>query len=403
MSVKSAPAWAYSLPYSLALMVPFDLLASLAMDVYLPVVPSMPAALGASPALVQFTLTAYMLLLGLGQLIFGPLSDKFGRRPVVLCGAATFAAASFLLAGATGGSAFLGLRIVQALGASAMLVGVFATVRDVYADRPEGTTIYGLFSAMLAFVPAVGPILGAIIALAWGWRAIFFSLGVLATCALIHAWLRWPETGPATGARHGQRVPSILGSLSFWVYTVGFATAMGAFFVFFSVAPRILIGVAGWGQLSFSLAFSSVALVMVLATRFIGIFVTRWGIPGCFVRGILVIAAGAGVLALSSGSTHWMFIAVVLPMWLIAVGIVLVVAVTANGALEAFSDAAGMAVALYYGIQSVIVSALGTLMVLMLDGDTARPLVAYCLLMVCVSMAGYAVLKRRLSSLPEKK
>lgn len=395
MPVKSAPVWAYSLPYSLVLMAPFDLLASLAMDVYLPVVPSMPAALGAGPALIQLTLTAYMLVLGLGQLMFGPLSDRIGRRPVVLGGAATFALASFLLAGASGGYAFLGLRILQALGASAALVAVFATVRDVYADRPEGASIYGLFSAMLAFVPAVGPMLGAIIALAWGWRAIFVWLGILATLAFIHAWLRWPETRPATGARQDRPLLSILGSLSFWVYTVGFATAMGAFFVFFSIAPRILIGRAGWSQLAFSLAFSSVALIMIFVTRFIGTFVRRWGIPGCFRRGVLVIAGGAVVLALSAGSTQPGFIVVVIPMWLIAVGIVMVAGITANGALEGFSDMAGMAVALYYGIQSVIVGGVGTLMVLMLDGDTAWPLVAYCLLMACISMAGYAVLKRR--------
>lgn len=395
MPVKSAPAWAYSLPYSLVLMAPFDLLASLAMDIYLPVVPSMPAALGAGPALIQLTLTAYMLVLGLGQLVFGPLSDRVGRRPVVLGGAAAFAVASFLLAGASGGHVFLGLRILQALGASAALVAVFATVRDVYADRPQGASIYGLFSAMLAFVPAVGPILGAIVALAWGWRAIFFSLGVLASLALIHAWLRWPETRPAAGARQDRRVLTILGSLSFWVYTGGFATAMGAFFVFFSIAPRILIGTAEWGQLAFSLAFSSVALVMIFATRFIGALVNRWGIAGCFVRGVWVIAGGAGVLALSSGPVPPGFTAVVLPMWLIAVGIVMVAGVTANGALEGFSDVAGMAVALYYGIQSVIVGGLGTLVVLILDGDTVWPLVAYCLVMGCFSLAGHAVLKRR--------
>ncbi len=395
MPVKSAPAWAYSLPYSLVLMAPFDLLASLAMDIYLPVVPSMPAALGAGPALVQWTLTAYMLVLGLGQLVFGPLSDRVGRRPVVLGGAATFAVASFLLAGASGGHVFLGLRILQALGASAALVAVFATVRDVYADRPQGASIYGLFSAMLAFVPAVGPILGAIVALAWGWRAIFFSLGVLASLALIHAWLRWPETRPAAGARQDRRVLTILGSLSFWVYTGGFATAMGAFFVFFSIAPRILIGTAEWDQLAFSLAFSSVALVMIFATRFIGALVNRWGIAGCFVRGVWVMAGGAGVLALSSGPVPPGFIAVVLPMWLIAVGIVMVAGVTANGALEGFSDVAGIAVALYYGIQSAIVGGLGTLVVLMLDGDTVWPLVAYCLVMCGISLAGHAVLKRR--------
>ncbi|WP_312996474.1 CmlA/FloR family chloramphenicol efflux MFS transporter [Achromobacter animicus] len=395
MPINSAPVWAYSLPYTLALMVPIDLIASLAMDVYLPVVPLMPDALGTSPALVQLTLTAYMLVLGLGQLLFGPMSDRFGRRPIVLGGAAMFAVASFLLAATHEGGAFLGFRVLQALGASAALVGMFATVRDVYADRPEGTTIYGLFSSILAFVPAVGPLLGAIVALTLGWRAIFTSLGALAVLIFVHAWFRWPETRPTPFKPQDRTVVSILGNLSFWVYTTGFATAMGAFFVFFSIAPRVLINRASWGQLGFSLAFSSVALVMIFTTRHIGTFAKTWGVPGCFVRGVLVIAGGAIVLALLSAFTEAMFIAFILPMWMIAAGIVMVVGVTANGALRDFAQAAGTAVAWYYGIQSIIVSGLGTLLVMTLDGTTVRPLVVYCLVMACVSMAGYGALKNR--------
>ncbi|RLM20448.1 chloramphenicol efflux MFS transporter [Brenneria alni] len=395
MSKKIAQAWAYSLPSTLALMVPFDLLASLAMDVYLPVVPQMPVALTTSQSLIQLTLSAYILILGLGQIIFGPISDWIGRRPVVLGGAGIFAIASFLLAIASSGGEFLALRVFQALGASAALVGTFATVRDVFADTPESTTIYGLFGSILAFVPALGPILGAVVALTLGWRAIFAMLGVMAVLALFHAWPRWHETRPKNTWRQGPTISSILRSQSFWVYTVGFGAAMGAFFVFFSIAPRVLIDEAGWSQVSFSLAFASVALVMIITTRFIGIFVKKWGIPGSFVRGIFVMAGGAIVLGVLSILTKASFVSFVMPMWIIAVGIVFVVSVTANGALRDFGDAAGTAVAMYYSIQSLIVSGLGTLSVLALDGATAWPLVAYCLVMSTVGIAGYATLKQK--------
>ena len=206
MPTHSSPArpdiWAGPLPPALALMAPFDLLASLAMDVYLPVVPAMPAALQTTPAMVQLTLSVYMLVLGLGQLIFGPLSDRIGRRPVLLGGALLYAAASLALAAAGSGGLFVALWLLQALGASAALVAMFATVRDVYADRPEGSTIYGLFSAMLAFVPALGPMLGAAIAAGFGWRAIFVALGAAGLLAWLRAMPRWRETRPSTpGAR----------------------------------------------------------------------------------------------------------------------------------------------------------------------------------------------------------
>lgn len=395
MPKKTAHVWAYSLPSTLMLMVPFDLLASLAMDVYLPVVPQMPVALATSQSLIQLTLSAYILILGLGQIIFGPISDWIGRRPVVLGGAGLFAIASFLLAMASNGGEFLVLRILQALGASAALVGTFATVRDVFADTPESTTIYGLFSSILAFVPALGPILGAIVALTLGWRAIFAMLGVMAVLALLHAWPRWHETRPKNASLRGPTISSILRSQSFWVYTIGFGAAMGAFFVFFSIAPRVLIDGAGWSQISFSLAFASVALVMIATTRFIGIFVEKWGIPGSFARGVLAMAGGAIALGVLSVSMKASFISFVIPMWLIAVGIVFVVSVTANGALREFGDAAGTAVAMYYGIQSLIVSGLGTFSVLALDGSTAWPLVAYCLVMSTVCIAGFAILKQK--------
>ena len=80
--------------------------------------------------------------------------------------------------------AFVAFRLLQAVGASAMLVATFATVRDVYANRPEGVVIYGLFSSMLAFVPALGPIAGVLIGEFLGWQAIFITLAILAMLAL---------------------------------------------------------------------------------------------------------------------------------------------------------------------------------------------------------------------------
>lgn len=391
MPVKSTPVWAYSLPSALLLMAPFDLLSSLAMDVYLPVIPEMPVALGASPAIVQLTLSVYMIVLGLGQVIFGPLSDRIGRRPVVVGGAFVFTISSFALAMTSSGPLFVALRVLQALGASAALVATFATVRDVYADSREGSVIYGLFSAMLAFVPALGPIIGAIIAVGFGWRGIFVVLGILGLFAFGQALVRWRETRPQQRNRPGFPVRSILGNSSFWTYTLGFSAAMGAFFVFFSIAPRVLIGRVGLSQVAFSATFATVAVVMIVTTRFTRFFVPRWGVEGSLIRGLCVILAGACILAIGAVSNEPSVLTFVLPMWLIAVGMVLVVSVTANGALQEFSDAAGTAVALYYCVQSLIVGAFGTAVVVVLPGDSAWPLIAYCLALVAVTFLAIAI------------
>lgn len=395
MSNQFPKNWAYSLPSAIALMAPFDLLAALAMDIYLPVIPTMPAELGTSPGIIQLTLSVYMLVLGLGQMIFGPLSDRVGRRPVLLGGALLFSAASLALAMTQSGVPFVVLRTLQALGAAAALVATFATVRDVYADSPESSTIYGLFSSMLAAVPALGPIVGSAIALAFDWRAIFFILSLLGLIAFVRALPRWHETRPERRDVHRPAVARMLTSGDFWVYTLGFSAAMGAFFVFFSTAPRVLVGRAGLSQFEFSMAFSTVAIAMIVASRLTKSLVSRWGVPGSLSRGLLVMMAGALIQAINTMFFLPSVIAFVLPMWLVAVGIVIVASVTANGALRDFAEVSGTAVALYYCIQSLIVGGVGTILTLVLPGDTAWPLVAYCFGLPAISLMAQSALRSK--------
>ncbi|WP_426757386.1 CmlA/FloR family chloramphenicol efflux MFS transporter [Myxococcus sp. Y35] len=386
-------SWNHALPAALLLMAPFDLLASLAMDIYLPVVPAMPGILNTSPGIVQLTLSLYMAVLGLGQMVFGPVSDRIGRRRVLLCGAALFAATSFLLAGTTDALLFVALRLLQAVGASAALVATFATVRDVYAERPESAVIYSLFSSMLAFVPALGPIVGALLSKHFGWRAIFLTLGVLGTMALLQAFPKWQETRPQHGTARRAAFRPILRSTAFWTYTLGFSAAMGAFFVFFSTAPRVLMGQAGFSELRFSLAFATAALAMIVTTRFAKRFVAAWGLEGSLARGMALLLLGALLLLAGHVLAPPSFGTFVVPMWVIATGIVFTVSVTANGALQAFGDVAGTAVALYFCIQSLIVGVLGTLAVVLLDGDTAWPLVGYAALMALVTLTALKFLR----------
>lgn len=394
MPTKNPHLWTYSLPVALVLLAPFNILASLGMDIYLPIVPAMPEILGTTPEIVQLTLTLYMIMLGVGQIIFGPLSDRFGRRPILIGGVLVFAVTSLALAMTTSAWLFVLLRLVQAAGAAAMLVAVFSTVRDVYADTPESAVIYSLMNAMLACVPALGPIAGALIARYFGWEAIFLALCISALIALPFVLPKWHETRQVRKSSNRADFGLVLKSPYFWVYTLAFGTAMGSFFVFFSTAPRVLIEGAGFTELGFSVAFATVAIVMIATTRFAKRFVARWGIPGCVVRGMLMLLFSASLLGLGEiflTASFWSF---VLPMWLVAVGIVLTTSVTANGALQEFSELAGTAVALHFCVQSLIVGVIGTGVVIVLNGGTAWPLIAYTSGMAAITLASLIGLTR---------
>jgi MFS transporter, DHA1 family, chloramphenicol/florfenicol resistance protein len=371
--------WSYSLTLSVLMLAPFDLLASLGMDVYLPVVPQMPAALSTTPTEIQLTLSFYMLMLGCGQLLFGPLSDRFGRRPVLLCGAILFSIASASLALASSAPVFIGLRVAQAAGAAAALVAIFATIRDVFAGTRESTVIYSLLGSILAFVPALGPAIGAGIAEALGWRGIFATLALLGIVACTQMFLYWPETRPRLhAAMRLAHFREILTDPSFQIYTLGYSSALGAFFVFFSTSPGVLVNRAGLNPTTFSMVFATVAVAMIITSRFSARLAARWGERGTLVRGMILLLIGSALLTLFQVLLYpsvWGFVA---PMWVIAAGISITCAVTANGALRPFSHAAGTASALYSCTQSIVVGVTGTLAVASLPADTAWPLVAFC-------------------------
>jgi len=358
-------------------MCPFDVIAALGMDMYLPAIPDMPGLLGTTPRHVQLTLSAYLVLLGAGQLIFGPLSDRVGRRPVLLGGAAGYTVASLGLAWTRSVWPFVLLRIIESASAAAMVVATFATVRDVYATRKEGSSIYATMSAVLVFVPALGPLLGAAIYEHAGLRAVFLTLAVLAALAGLRAFELWPETRPAESqsVRFGH-VGAVLRHREFWTYTLGYGVAMGSFFVYFSIAPALLIHRYGYSPLGFSLLFGTVALVLILTSRFAGRLVERYGPRGCLLRGMGLILLGAVLLVIRETMIEHV-VGFMLPAWIIAVGIAMTVSVSANGALASFSEIAGTSTALYYCISSVFLVGMGTIAVVFLPGSTAWPLVAY--------------------------
>lgn len=145
--------------YVIVLLTAISTLGSFATSVYLPSMPAIGAAMSASPAMVQVTLTVFLIVFASGQILFGPLSDRFGRRPIMLAGFAIYVAASLACALAAGFGLLVLARAAQALGACAGMVVSRAMVRDAF-DGPDMTKVLSAIAVAAAAVPAAAPLIG---------------------------------------------------------------------------------------------------------------------------------------------------------------------------------------------------------------------------------------------------
>jgi DHA1 family bicyclomycin/chloramphenicol resistance-like MFS transporter len=214
---------------------------TLGMHIIIPALPATARALGMSIGTSQLTITLYLIGLAIGQLLYGPVSDRFGRRPVLLAGLSLFTAASLVTSLAPNAAILIGARIVQSLGGCAGLVLGRAAVRDgASADKAAGQL--ALLTLVMAMVPAIAPAIGGYLTAYVHWRASYvllagFGASTLAACALL-----MPETLSAPAAGRRSMVTAyvrLLRSRRFLGYAVGGACSTTAFYGFMSASPFI--------------------------------------------------------------------------------------------------------------------------------------------------------------------
>jgi MFS transporter, DHA1 family, multidrug resistance protein len=217
---------------------------TLAMHVFVPALPQAAADLGASPGSIQLTVSCYILGLAVGQLIYGPVSDRFGRRPVLIAGLAIYVVAGFGAVLAPGVHSLIAARLFQALGGGAGMVLGRAIVRDG-AGTADSTKRLALMNLMVTLGPGIAPLIGTALAALAGWRSIFVALCLFGVANLLLTCWLLPETGVGTG--HGTRTVvrnyrGLLASPAFLGYAVGGGCATTSMYAFIATAPFIFIG-----------------------------------------------------------------------------------------------------------------------------------------------------------------
>ncbi len=281
----------------------------LSMDLYLPQLPQLAASLGTTEALGQATMSACMIGLGLGQLVAGPLTDRFGRRRPLMIGVAAFAALSVLCALSPNIDLLLLARFLQGLAGSAGIVICLAVARDQF-EGAELSRMLSLLFLVSGTAPIIAPVVGGQLARVMDWRGIFWVLGGVGVALLLVVVLALPETLDPQD-RHAGGVRELVGHgggvvrdrLFLAVLCAGAAGGV-AFFTYLSMSPFVLQEEFGLTPQGFSLAFAAGALANIAGSQTSRLVVRRWGPLNVYLGGITAtLLATAAFLAIALAGT----------------------------------------------------------------------------------------------------
>ena len=356
-------------------------LASFATDMGLPVLAATAQSLGVSPAKAALSLSVFIAGFAVGPLVFGPLSDRFGRRPILLGGCAAFALFGSLGAFAQSIQALLLWRTLMGIGAGTVQVLVLATVRDLFTGR-EARTKQAYVNMAGGIAPIIAPTLGILVAGFGGWRAIYGVLAAGGIVLWIVATVCLRETAPVSA--HALSVRRTLGNYARVLrhpVSVGnalvVALSFGSLFAFVSGSSLVLIGVLGASQRVYGLLFAVTSLGLVTGA-FTSARLTRRGVSHARLIGVGVATTAAiTVILLILSATAVLRLTTFIPLVVlanIATGVTRPNA--AQGALEPMPEIVGVASALLSGLQMLVGAVASALAVSLFDGRTAIAMTA---------------------------
>ncbi|MDR2863307.1 MAG: multidrug effflux MFS transporter [Puniceicoccales bacterium] len=272
----------------------------LAIDMYLPAFPQIASDLHAPQGAVQLSLSVFLIGVSLGQLIYGPLSDRFGRRYLLLFGTALFVFSALGCAFTNSAPGLIGWRLVMALGGSAGMGLSRAIIRDKFAVH-EAAEAFSMLALVMGAAPIIAPLLGGQVLEAFGWRTIFGVLATLGTAVWLAVWFWLPESLPADKRKQQNVAEAVRGygalltNKAFMGYALVLGFNAGALFTYITCAPHIFIELNGMTPQVFSLFFGINSLGMIGGAQ-INRHLLRRFTPRHILSITLALVASAGLL-----------------------------------------------------------------------------------------------------------
>jgi len=373
-----------------ALLAGLSAIGPLTTDMYLPSLPDIVRLLDATTAQGQLTISAYLIGFAIGQIVYGPVSDRHGRKPVLMGAVALYCLASLVCALSTSIEMLIGARALQALGGCGGIVVARAVVRDIYSGARAGREL-SLIGSVMALAPVLAPVAGGLLHAAFGWRPVFFTLAACGLWGIIIIWLLLPETLRLRAAEPVS-FSSMLASYrlvarnpAYLAYMGLATTSYAGLFAWISAASFVLQDLYGLSASAFGFIFALGSLGYMAGATLAARLVIRRGLDVTIGAGGVASALGGlgMVAAVALGLTSSLSLVIPMALYLAGLGLVLPQAIA--GAMTPFPERAGAASALLGFIQQTAAVLCGVAVGHLL-GASAWPLAIAVAFMGCACL-----------------
>ena len=389
----------YNTPAFIVFLLALSISGPLSINFYLSLLPEMAESLSTSAATIQQTVSVYLIGFACAQLIVGPLSDRFGRRPILISCYALFSLASLICALANDANLLIIGRFIQSLGGCAGVLISRAIVRDVFSPKEMGQVMSYMVTGF-SMAPLIAPAIGGFIGIYYGWRSLFFILAGIGFTLMLWTYLKFKETNQELNPKATQfkqvirNYASLLNNKHFLCYFLVVSTSVAGVLTYTSASSFVLIEVLGVPAQYYGLLFSITALGMFLGSilsaklsRKLGSELTTW-------YGCLLLILGGMALAIFPFLGVVSVLTIVGSMFIYALGNGVVMPSAMTLAIMPFPKKAGASAALVGCSQSALGALCGYIASLLYN-QTAIPMTSIIGLMSLLAFSG--VLYIRLS------